>query len=125
MYYTFVDRIIHCQSLRGAVEYMKDLQQKIDNLKNELESTSPGSSLKPTTGLHPLTPTPPTLPSHINDEVPPSPNGQAARVEASVCDGKFTTFFFVPFTLLYGFHFLGSNADGIMSIYYASYKNFQ
>jgi hypothetical protein len=88
--------------LEGVVEYMKDLKQKIDNLKNELESTSPGSSLTPTTRLHSLTPTPPTLPSHINDEVPPSPNGQAARVKAYVCDGKFTTFFFVPFPLLYG-----------------------
>ncbi|KAE8100781.1 hypothetical protein FH972_018641 [Carpinus fangiana] len=50
--------------------------------------TSPGSSLTPTTRLHSLTLTPPTLPSHINDEVPPSPNGQAARVEIAVREGR-------------------------------------
>ncbi|XP_059431546.1 transcription factor ICE1-like [Corylus avellana] len=81
-----------CSVIEGAVEYMNDLQQRIDNLKNELESTSPGSSLMPTTRLHPSTPTPPTLPSHINDEVHPSslpsPNGQAARVEIGVREGR-------------------------------------
>jgi hypothetical protein len=103
--------------LGDAIEYLKELLQRINDLHNELESTPPGSSLTPTTSFHPLTPTPPTLPSRIKDELCPSslpsPNGQAARVKASICDGKFITFFLMgnmwfahSFLVLYGFHFL-------------------
>lgn len=81
--------------LGDAIEYLKELLQRINDLHNELESTTPGSSLTPTTSFHPLTPTPPALPSHIKEElIPsslPSPNGQAARVKASICDEKSTS----------------------------------
>lgn len=70
--------------LGDAIEYLKELLQRINNLHNELESTPPGSSLTPTTSFHPLTPTPPTLPCRIKEELCPSslssPNGQPARV---------------------------------------------
>lgn len=70
--------------LGDAIEYLKELLQRINDLHNELESTPPGSSLTPTTSFHPLTPTPHTLPSRIKEELCPSslpsPNGQPARV---------------------------------------------
>lgn len=70
--------------LGDAIEYLKELLQRINNLHNELESTPPGSSLTPTTSFHPLTPTPATLPCRIKEELCPSslasPNVQPARV---------------------------------------------
>lgn len=69
--------------LGDAIEYLKELLQKINDLHNELESTPP-PSLTQTTNLHPLTPTLPNLPSRIKEELCPSsipsPNGQPARV---------------------------------------------
>lgn len=71
--------------LGDAIEYLKELLQRINSLHNELESLPPGSALTPTAStFHPLTPTPPTLPSRIKEELCPSlpsPNGQPARVK--------------------------------------------
>jgi hypothetical protein len=70
--------------LGDAIDYLKELLQRINDLHNELESTPPSSSLTPTTSFHPLTPTPSALPSRIMDKLCPgslpSPNGQPARV---------------------------------------------
>jgi len=77
--------------LGDAIEYLKELLQRINDLHNELESTPAGSSLTPAgssltpaSSFHPLTPTPPALPSRIKEELCPSslpsPNGQPARV---------------------------------------------
>lgn len=70
--------------LGDAIEYLKELLQRINDLHNELESTPVGSSLTPVSSFHPLTPTPPTLPCRIKEELCPSslpsPNGQPARV---------------------------------------------
>ncbi|KAK6275851.1 hypothetical protein POUND7_005560 [Theobroma cacao] len=78
--------------LGDAIEYLKELLQRINDLHNELESNPPSSSLTPTTSFHPLTPTPVTLPSRIKDELCPSslpsPNGQPARVEVRLREGK-------------------------------------
>ncbi|BBH03612.1 basic helix-loop-helix DNA-binding superfamily protein [Prunus dulcis] len=79
--------------LGDAIEYLKELLQKINNLHNELESIPPGSSLTPTgSTFHPLTPTPATLPSRIKEELCPSslpsPNGQPARVEVRLREGR-------------------------------------
>ncbi|MBA0552514.1 hypothetical protein Golob_023316 [Gossypium lobatum] len=79
--------------LGDAIEYLKELLQRINDLHNELESTLPSSSLTPTTSsFHPLTPTPATFPSCIKDELGPcsSPglNGQPARVEVRLREGK-------------------------------------
>ncbi|KAF2311536.1 hypothetical protein GH714_024620 [Hevea brasiliensis] len=77
--------------LGDAIEYLKELLQRINDLHNELESTPPGSSLTPTS-FHPLTPTPSTLSSRIKDKLCPSPlpspNGQPARVEVRVREGR-------------------------------------
>lgn len=76
--------------LGDAIEYLKELLQKINDLHNELESTPSTSSLPPSstattpTSFHPLTPTLPTLPSRVKEELCPSslpsPNSQPARV---------------------------------------------
>ncbi|KAE8659911.1 Transcription factor SCREAM2 [Hibiscus syriacus] len=79
--------------LGDAIEYLKELLQRINELHIELESTPPSSSLTPTTSsFHPLMPTPATLPSRIKDELCPSsllsPNEQTARVEVRLKEGK-------------------------------------
>ncbi|GMI75691.1 A. THALIANA INDUCER OF CBP EXPRESSION 1, INDUCER OF CBF EXPRESSION 1, SCREAM [Hibiscus trionum] len=88
-----ISKMDRASILGDAIEYLKELLQKINDLHNELESTPPSSSLTPTTSsFHPLTPTPATLPSHIKDELCPSslpsPNGQTARVEVRLREGK-------------------------------------
>lgn len=87
-----ISKMDRASILGDAIEYLKELLQRINNLHNELESTPPGSSLTPTTSFHPLTPTPPTLPCRIKEELCPSslssPNGQPARVEVRAREGR-------------------------------------
>ncbi|KAM7272504.1 hypothetical protein ACFE04_027167 [Oxalis oulophora] len=88
-----ISKMDRASILGDAIEYLKELLQKINDLHNELESTPTGSSVTPTTSFHPLTPTPPTLPSRIKDEICPSslpsPNGQPARkVEVRMREGR-------------------------------------
>ena len=80
--------------LGDAIEYLKELLQKINDLNQELEATPASSSLTPTAaatmaagtpGFYPLTPTPTSLPARIKEELcattMPSPTGQQpARV---------------------------------------------
>lgn len=70
--------------LGDAIEYLKELLQKINDLHNELEATPSGSSVTQSTSFYPLTPTAPTIPHHIKEELCPSslpsPTGQPARV---------------------------------------------
>ncbi|XP_050223963.1 transcription factor ICE1-like [Mercurialis annua] len=87
-----ISKMDRASILGDAIEYLKELLQRINDLHNELESTPPGSSLTPTTSFHPLTPTPSALPSRIKDKICasslPSPNGQPARVEVRVREGR-------------------------------------
>ncbi|OMO52357.1 hypothetical protein COLO4_37240 [Corchorus olitorius] len=84
-----ISKMDRASILGDAIEYLKELLQRINDLHNELESNPPSASLTPTTSFHPLTPTPATLPSRIKDELcPTSPNGQPARVEVRVREGK-------------------------------------
>ncbi|KDP22547.1 hypothetical protein JCGZ_26378 [Jatropha curcas] len=87
-----ISKMDRASILGDAIEYLKELLQRINDLHNELESTPPGSSLTPTTSFHPLTPTPSALPSRIKDKLCPtslpSPNGQPARVEVRVREGR-------------------------------------
>ncbi|XVF08612.1 hypothetical protein REPUB_Repub07fG0017900 [Reevesia pubescens] len=87
-----ISKMDRASILGDAVEYLKELLQRINDLHNELESNPASSSLTPTTSFHPLTPTPATLTSRIKDELCPgslpSPNGQPARVEVRLRDGK-------------------------------------
>ncbi|KAF8390736.1 hypothetical protein HHK36_025263 [Tetracentron sinense] len=87
-----ISKMDRASILGDAIEYLKELLQRINDLHNELESTPPGSSLPPTTSFNPLTPTPPTLPCRVKEELCPSalpsPNSQPARVEVMVREGR-------------------------------------
>ncbi|KAK8686354.1 hypothetical protein V6N13_125379 [Hibiscus sabdariffa] len=88
-----ISKMDRASILGDAIEYLKELLQRINDLHNELESTPPSSSLTPTTSsFRPLTPTPAILPSRVKDELCPSPlpslNGQTARVEVRLREGK-------------------------------------
>ncbi|RLM69577.1 transcription factor SCREAM2-like [Panicum miliaceum] len=79
--------------LGDAIEYLKELLQKINDLQNELESPPSTASLPPTpTSFHPLTPTLPTLPSRVKEELCtsalPSPTSQQPRVEVRMREGR-------------------------------------
>ncbi|KAK8268538.1 hypothetical protein V6Z11_D11G073100 [Gossypium hirsutum] len=68
------------------------LLRKINDLHTELESTPPGSLMPPSTSIHPLTPTPPTLPCRVKEELCPSSlpssKSQPAKVEVRVREGR-------------------------------------
>ena len=70
--------------LGDAIDYLKELLQRINDLHNELESSPPGSLLPPSTSVQPLTPTPQTLPCRVKEELYPgtlpSPKNQPAKV---------------------------------------------
>lgn len=87
-----ISKMDRASILGDAIDYLKELLQRINNLHNELESTPPGSLPPSSTSFHPLTPTPPTLPCRIKEELCPSslpsPKNQAARVEVRVREGR-------------------------------------
>ena len=60
--------------LGDAIDYLKELLQRISDLHNELESTpTPPGSLPPTpSSFHPLTPTTHTLSFLVKEELCPS-----------------------------------------------------
>ncbi|KAJ8752621.1 hypothetical protein K2173_005510 [Erythroxylum novogranatense] len=87
-----ISKMDRASILGDAIEYLKELLQRINDLHNELESNLPSSALTPTTSFYPLTPTLSALPSHISDKLCPnsipSPNGQPARVEVRAREGR-------------------------------------
>lgn len=87
-----ISKMDRASILGDAIDYLKELLQRINDLHNELESTPPGSLLPPSTSFHPLTPTPPTLPCRVKEELfpgsMPSPKNQPARVEVRLREGR-------------------------------------
>ncbi|XP_059299780.1 transcription factor ICE1-like [Lycium ferocissimum] len=91
-----ISKMDRASILGDAIEYLKELLQKINDLHNELESTPPSSSLTQTTSFYPLAPTSPALQGCIKEELYPSsfasplssPTGQPARVDVRARDGR-------------------------------------
>ncbi|PKA55276.1 Transcription factor ICE1 [Apostasia shenzhenica] len=87
-----ISKMDRASILGDAIEYLKELLQKINDLHNELESTNTSMTSSSTPSFHPLTPTLPTLPCRIKEELCssslPSPNGQPARVEVRLREGR-------------------------------------
>ncbi|RWR86933.1 transcription factor ICE1 [Cinnamomum micranthum f. kanehirae] len=87
-----ISKMDRASILGDAIDYLKELLQRINDLHNELESTPSSYSLPASTSFHPLTPTPLTLPSRVKEELCPSslpsPNSQPARVEVRVREGR-------------------------------------
>ncbi|KAK7358703.1 hypothetical protein VNO77_00641 [Canavalia gladiata] len=65
--------------LGNAIEHLKELVERMNNIDNELESTPAGSSLTPASSFHPLTPILPALPELCLSSLL-SPHGQPARI---------------------------------------------
>lgn len=74
--------------LGDAIDYLKDLLQRINDLHNELEAVPPGSSVTPTSSYNPLTSTPTTHQHPVKEEIYPSslPSPQSTSARVSVND---------------------------------------
>ncbi|XP_076882652.1 transcription factor ICE1-like [Bidens hawaiensis] len=100
-----ISKMDRASILGDAIEYLKELLQKINDLNLELEAAPPSSALTPTAAttsmaaaaatansFYPLTPTPTGLPSRIKEELCPttisSPTGQPARIEVRQREGR-------------------------------------
>ncbi|CAA2978221.1 transcription factor ICE1 [Olea europaea subsp. europaea] len=87
-----ISKMDRASILGDAIDYLKELLQRINDIHNELEATVPGSVIPPSTNFHPLSPTPATLPYRVKEELCssslPIPKNQPVKVEVSLREGR-------------------------------------
>ncbi|KAL6613889.1 hypothetical protein ACP70R_036159 [Stipagrostis hirtigluma subsp. patula] len=87
-----ISKMDRASILGDAIEYLKELLQRINDLHNEIESAPSSSLVGPTSAsFHPSTPTLQTFPGRVKEELCPasfpSPSGQQATVEVRMREG--------------------------------------
>lgn len=87
-----ISKMDRASILGDAIEYLKELLQRISDLHNELESAPSSSFVGPTSAsFNPSTPTLQTFPGQVKEELCPgsfpSPTGQQATVEVRMREG--------------------------------------
>ncbi|CAI9777227.1 unnamed protein product [Fraxinus pennsylvanica] len=87
-----ISKMDRASILGDAIDYLKELLQRINDIHNELEPTLPGSVMPPSMNFHTLSPTPATLPYRVKEELCssslPIPKNQPAKVEVSMREGR-------------------------------------
>ncbi|KAE9590182.1 putative transcription factor bHLH family [Lupinus albus] len=89
-----ISKMDRASILGDAIEYLKDLKHKVNDLHNELQSFPSCSSgtVTPSSSFHSVTPTLPTLPSKVKGELClssfSSPKGHSPKVEIRLSEDR-------------------------------------
>lgn len=87
-----ISKMDRASILGDAIDYLKELLQRINDIHKELEAIPAGPLVQAPTGFEPVTPSPTTLSYRVKEEMCasslPSPKNQPARIEVSLREGR-------------------------------------